>query len=71
MRKELLAEIQQLVARQFPELKAAQPTVKRQGEGYQVTFRGRASLPGGKSMSRIVHVHVDGNGHITRISTSK
>ncbi len=71
MRKELLAEVQKQVARQFPEMKGVQPTVKQQGEGYQVTFRGKASLPGGRTLSRIVHVHLDAEGRITRISTSK
>ncbi|OGO11580.1 MAG: hypothetical protein A2Y93_07300 [Chloroflexi bacterium RBG_13_68_17] len=71
MRKELLAEVRQRVSRQFPEMSAVQPTVKQQADGYQVTFRGKASLPGGRSMNRIVHVHVDADGRITRISTSK
>ncbi len=71
MRKELLEEVRRRVARQFPEMKSVQPTVRSQDDGYQVTFRGKAGLPGGRTMNRIVHVRVDAEGRITRISTSK
>jgi hypothetical protein len=69
--RETLANVQRQVTRQFPEMSGVAPKVKRQDEGYLVTFRGRVALPGGGSMARIVHAVVDERGRIVRLSTSK
>ncbi len=65
------------VRRTYPEMDGCTPSVKRQAnpsdgsETFMLTYRGRASLPGGKSLSRIVRVVTDGTGRILRISSSK
>lgn len=61
----------------YPEMDGCMPSVKRQpspadgSDTFMLTYRGRASLPGGKSLSRIVRVVTDANGRILRISSSK
>jgi len=72
-----LKKVTRKVGRQFPELKDAQPTIKRQitkGNGkdhYVLTFKGEAELPGGRSIKRIVRVVADSSGKVIRMSTSK
>lgn len=65
------------VRRTYPEMDGCTPSVKRQPspsdgtDTFTLTYRGRASLPGGKSISRIVRVVTDASGRILRISSSK
>jgi hypothetical protein len=65
------------VHRTYPEMNGSPPSVKRQAnpadgsETFLLTYRGKASLPGGKTLNRIVRVVTDSAGHILRISTSK
>jgi hypothetical protein len=65
------------VRRTYPEMDGCAPSVKRQPspadgtETFLLTYRGRASLPGGKSLNRIVRVVTDSGGRILRISSSK
>jgi hypothetical protein len=75
--QKILNKVSRQVARDFPELAGATPTVRRQasrsggGEQYLLTYKGSARLPGGKSLPRIVRVVVDPGGRILRISTSR
>lgn len=77
MDQQALKKLTHKVARQFPELKDARPTIKRQaaaGNGkaqYVLTFKGKAELPGGRTIKRIVRVVADSNGNVIRMSTSK
>lgn len=77
MDQQALKKVIRQVARQFPELKDAPPTIKKQiavGNGkeqYVLTFKGEAELPGGRTIKRIVHVVADSSGKVIRMSTSK
>lgn len=76
MDKSTLAKITRKVARKFPEMEGVRPSLKRKCESnnilqYEVTFKGSAELPGGKTMRRVVRVIADEKGRILRMSTSK
>ncbi len=76
MKRETVTHIARQVVRTFPEMEGVTPTVRSQegGRGAEVfllTFKGRAALPGGKTLSRIVRVVADDAGRIIRISTSR
>ncbi len=76
MDREALARISRQVAKTFPEMAETSPSVRRQvepsgGEQFLLTYKGKAELPGGRTMSRIVRVVADGRGRIIRISTSR
>lgn len=64
------------VARSFPEMNGVKPSVRRQAEKrgqsqFLLVFKGRANLPGGRSLTRIVRVVADESGNIVRMSTSR
>lgn len=70
------SKVNRHVERKFPELKGARPSVKRQGSSsdqpnYLLVYKGKAELPGGKTMDRIVRVVADESGKIIRLSTSR
>jgi hypothetical protein len=76
MKGDTVARISRQVVRTFPEMDGVHPTVRAQDAGqstdvYLLTYKGRVSLPTGKSMSRIVRVTADAGGRIIRISTSR
>lgn len=76
MDKSTLAKLTKEVARKFPEMEGVRPSLKRKCESnnglqYEVTYKGSAELPGGKTMRRIVRVIADEKGRILRMSTSK
>ncbi len=77
MHKSLVEQISREVARSFPEMVGVRPTVRRQEAGrnanpqYLLVYKGKADLPGGRLLNRIVRVVVDERGRIVRISTSK
>ena len=72
-----IAKIRREVSREFSEMKGVRPAVKRQGSGrngdehYVLTFKGKADLPGGRKISRVVRVVADERGRIIKMSTSK
>lgn len=70
------SRIDREVTRSFPEMNAVKPSVKKQSgknghTQYLLVYKGKASLPGGKTMSRIVRVVADDQGNIVRMSTSR
>jgi hypothetical protein len=73
----LISKIQRHVARSYPEMKDAKPSVKRKGgtgdgeERFQLTFKAQAEVPGGRKMSRVVRVVADEHGKVLRMSSSK
>ncbi|OGO12698.1 MAG: hypothetical protein A2Z66_00930 [Chloroflexi bacterium RBG_13_66_10] len=76
MNRETVAQVSREVVRKFPEMAGIQPTVRPQGESqgqsqYLLVYKGRAELPGGRSMSRIVRVVCSDAGRIVRLSTSR
>jgi hypothetical protein len=75
MKRETVTRIARQVVHTFPEMEGVTPTVRAQegakADVFLLTFKGRAALPGGKSLSRIVRVVADDAGHIIRISTSR
>jgi hypothetical protein len=76
MNRETVAQVSREVARKFPEMAGVQPTIRPQGESrgetqYLLVYKGRAELPGGKSLSRIVRVVCSERGRIVRLSTSR
>ncbi|MFA9407132.1 MAG: hypothetical protein ACERKX_15070 [Anaerolineales bacterium] len=70
-------DIRRKVAKKFPEMEGVKPSVKAQsgpngsGDQYLLTFKGKADLPGGRKMNRIVRVVADERGRIIKMSTSK
>jgi hypothetical protein len=77
MDRDVVARISRQIAKTFPEVAGVNPTIRRQqapgndGEQYLLTFKGKAALPGGRTLSRIVRVVADASGRILRISTSR
>jgi hypothetical protein len=75
MEKGTVQKISRQVVRTFPEMDGIAPTVRPQPGGqegsYLLTYKGKAALPGGKSLTRIVRVVADERGRILRISTSR
>jgi hypothetical protein len=75
--REAIARVSRQVSKTFPEMSGARPAVKPQAapaggrEQYLLTYRGKAALPGGRSLTRIVRVVADARGMILRISTSR
>lgn len=77
MKKSVVDLVSREVARSFPEMAGVRPTVRRQEAGrsahpqYLLVYKGKAELPGGRWLHRIVRVVVDERGRIVRMSTSK
>jgi len=75
MEKGTILKVSRQVVRTFPEMDGVPPTVRAQSgaaEGqYLLTYKGKALLPGGKTLTRIVRVVADDRGRILRISTSR
>jgi hypothetical protein len=74
MEKSTIQKVTRQVIRTFPEMDGVAPTVRPQPEGadqFLLTYKGKASLPGGKSLTRIVRVVANDRGQILRISTSR
>jgi hypothetical protein len=74
--RETVAQVSREVARKFPEMAGVTPTIRPQGESrgvaqYLLVYKGRAELPGGRSMNRIVRVVCSERGQIVRLSTSR
>lgn len=72
-----LKQVSRHVAKKFPEMAGVRPTIRRQGNAssedpcFVLTYKGKAELPGGRKMSRIVRVVADESGRVIRMSTSK
>ncbi len=77
MEKKVVSKISRKVAKTFPEMRHVQPTIRkqpgssRQSPRFVLTFKGKADLPGGKRLTRIVRVVADERGEIIRMSTSR
>lgn len=76
MEKGTIQKVTRQVLRTFPEMDGVAPTVRAQPGGNDsalvlLTYKGKAALPGGKSLTRIVRVVADERGRILRISTSR
>jgi hypothetical protein len=70
----LIAKIRRRVVETYPEMKGAEPSVRRLSGNngrVQLTFKAQADLPGGRKMRRVVRVVADEDGHILRMSSSK
>ncbi len=70
----LISKIRRQVVKTYPEMKGAQPSVRRQSgksERFELTFKAQADLPGGRKINRVVRVVADENGGILRMSSSK
>ncbi len=72
-----VARLSKQVTQKFPEMAGARPSVRRDPsakkgeERFLLTFKGKAVLPGGRTMRRIVRVVADAHGHVLKMSTSK
>jgi hypothetical protein len=75
MEKGTIQKVSRQVVRTFPEMDGVSPSVRAQPGAdagqYLLTFKGKAPLPGGKTLTRIVRVVADDRGRILRISTSR
>jgi hypothetical protein len=72
-----ISNVKKDVSRSFPEMAGVEPTVRKQDannngvEQYLLTFKGKADLPGGRKISRVVRVVADERGRVLKMSTSK
>jgi hypothetical protein len=71
-----VVKVSRQVIRTFPEMDGVTPTVRAQAGGkdaglHLLTYKSKATLPGGRSLTRIVRVVADDRGRIVRISTSR
>ncbi len=70
-----ISKVTRQVLRTFPEMEGVEPTVRAQPSEdmpqFVLTYKGKASLPGGKILTRIVRVVADARGQVLRISTSR
>jgi len=77
VKREAIAKVSRKVSKQFPEMKSVRPSVRSQSSSkngnqrYTLTYKGKAALPGGREISRIVRVVTDENGKVFKMSTSK
>ena len=71
MEPSAIKQVTQEVVDQFPEMDGVEPSITLRKEQFTLTYKGRASLPGGKEMSRIVRVVADQAGQVIRMSTSR
>jgi hypothetical protein len=76
MEERAIKKVTRKVIRQFPEMKGAQPTVRRRsGSGkkqhFELTYKGKVEVPGGRTLRRVVRVVADDSGSVIRMSTSK
>jgi hypothetical protein len=76
METDVQNRIARQVVRSFPEMNGVTPSVRRQSEKhgqsqFLLVFKGKASLPGGRTLTRIVRVVADESGNIVRMSTSR
>jgi hypothetical protein len=73
----VLARITRVIAHKFPEMAGARPSVRQHGSSgrgapqYLLVYKARASLPGGRAISRIVRVVAEADGRIVQITTSR
>lgn len=72
----VITRLSRTVTRKYPEMASVKPSVRKQskpggGTQFLLTYKGKAQLPGGRTMSRIVRVVADENGRLLRMSTSK
>jgi hypothetical protein len=73
-RPQLLRAARERLAREFPELAQAVPEVTPYGEKpgrYLAVFRGSVSVPGGRTLERIVRAVLDERGRILKWTTSR
>jgi hypothetical protein len=71
-----ISKVKKEVRNQFPEMAGVKPSIRKQemrdgDEQYLLTFKGKADLPGGRKISRVVRVVADERGRILKLSTSK
>jgi hypothetical protein len=71
MEKDPIAKVTRQVVRTFPEMEGIAPSVRKDAERFVLTYKGKAEVPGGRMISRIVRVVADERGQIIRISTSR
>jgi hypothetical protein len=74
---DVIRTVSREVVRKFPEMAGVRPSVKHQKHKngdlaqFLLTYKGKADLPGGKKIMRIVRVVANEDGQIQKISTSK
>jgi hypothetical protein len=77
MNRDAVEKVNRKVTKQFPEFKSVRPSVRSQSKStnrvqkFTLTYKGKAALPNGRMISRIVRVVADENGKVIRMSTSK
>ena len=82
MRDRYVKSAKKLVFDKFPEMAGTEPSVSKkrsQSKGksagrsgcYVLTFQKRVSLPGGRSLKRLVRVTMDDSGEVVKLTSSK
>jgi hypothetical protein len=76
MDAKILSRLNKEVRKSFPELANVKPKVSAQSKSvsdstYLLTYKGKAQLPGGRSIERIVRVVADSRGRILKMTTSR
>jgi hypothetical protein len=77
MDREAIDRVNRKVSKQFPEMKSVRPAVRTESQSsnckqkFSLTYKGKADLPNGRTISRVVRVIADESGKVLRMSTSK
>ena len=76
MDTKILSKLNKEVGRSFPELANVKPKISAQSKSakegtYLVTYKGKAQLPDGRTIDRIVRVVADSRGRILKMTTSR
>jgi hypothetical protein len=76
MDSKTLSRLNKEIRKSFPEMANVKPKVSAQSKSptdgtYLLTYKGKAQLPGGKNIDRIVRVVADNRGRILKITTSR
>lgn len=76
MEDRAIKKVTRKVTKQFPEMKGSNPTVRRRSgsgkfEQFELTYKGKVDVPGGRTLRRVVRVVADEHGSVIRMSTSK
>jgi hypothetical protein len=71
--EEVARQVNQQVYRKFPDIKDAQPTLKRAPSGPNIilTYRREMATEDGQTIKRVVRATVAPDGQVIKISTSR
>lgn len=66
-----LAQINRQIYQRFPEVDGVQPKKQSLANNTLLIYQATVTLPGGKTMKRMIRVTVDSHGSIIKVSSSR